>query len=250
MKYIKLYEELERFEETWIDDDYDDGNIHPYTIIKDYRLPIYHYITDIIEYEYSDVAYFYDDPVNIDKDLLESIIRFKNIDENDIERLVSGEKVIDNGFNPYTDKYKSYTWEEIYDVLTPEYRKFINNKYGDVLKKYNKKIYEKFLDFEEVWEEDDKSKLKIESYLDYKFVKYPFDIDENAYLVQEYIDYKKSYLYEDRLYIDIKKGFKIVMGNELKQILNNEKSFIYLFPDKSSGQYFKELPYDIQKNYI
>ncbi len=211
MKYIRLYESFNDFEETWIDDepiDYNDGNIHPYTIVSEYSNDFYHYITDIIINKDGDeVAYFYGDPSDIEENLLTGIKGFENINEQDIENLVSGKKIIDNGYDEGDDRYKDYEWDWIYKVLKPEYRKFINDKYGNILKKYDKKIYENFVlsqDTIDIWEEENDT-------LDIGDIVKPSK--ENVYY---YIDKEGPFFrYNNLNWIKINPN-KILMGEEFK----------------------------------
>ncbi len=176
-------EGLEDFEETWIDEPdteiYDDGNIHPYTFVKEPGQGLgryYYYITDIvINSKGEELVYFYDDPPDISYNSLIKLSELEPLNINDFKVLISGKKKVTNGYDSDDDNYKSYTWDELYKVLTPSYRKFINGKYEDILKDYNKNIYErleKFGDFEEVWEDEPKEKIYIFNYTSFSILVY------------------------------------------------------------------------------
>ncbi len=158
MKYLKLYENFD-FEETWVQDDeipidYDDGNIHPYTLVKTEYNSYYYYITVIITFENDKLAYLYEDPPDIGYDDLFDITGLRKLDSEDFRVLISGKKLVTNGLSDDEEDYKSYTWDELYKVLTPSYRKYINDNYRNILHEYNKPIYESF-DLEETWIQDE-----------------------------------------------------------------------------------------------
>ncbi len=106
------------------------------------------------------------------------------------------------------------------------------------------KLYERFEDFEEVWEEEPNEPFKLD---EFNFIVFNSPFDEHIYLIQKFLEDGNVLLFKDFVYMPEKEfPFNRVEGKLLNDIIENKKSF-YIHMKSFYKGYFRDLDEDIQK---
>ncbi len=236
MKYIKLYESFEDFEETWIQEEDNDDNI------KKHKLPL-------LLYNFLKKEKVLDKFINNFEKKYPNKIFYNALYNSHLEDL------IDFAFFWGGTPEGCYFWAEI----DKKWQKIVNkdnNKSN--LKSYE--LYENFEDdFEEIWIDEPEH---FENYFDFKLVMYIADRSRDIYLIQKFINDKELILYKDFIYYSMSKFdvlFKIIDKKKFNAFINDYVDIKIFYDTGSEYQkkysptkkaYFSDLPDDIRKKII